>query len=330
MPPSTIALLGQSERTYLLEGCRDDCRLDGRRCQEHRPYVIVQPLTEALILSHGSARLIGATSQGGGGEATHLLCSVKAELVQPSPHEPDRGVVEYHVDSWMAGFSRRVCDDLQASLTHLLGDSVVDTAALHLGGGSSLAWRLHVDVYILSTAGSLLEAASRVIRAALQATRLPAVAVVAPAAQPDGDAASSRSPDGDTTSASLVVDPDVHASTTPVGASDGPVIVTVTVMQSTSPRSDRPGVMTHLVLDATAQEEACATAQVHVTVQGNRLGAVRKSGTGSLPVALLTDITKLAVPAAATTNPAFSHQSSSKQSPLSSEWLLQGLYEVSG
>jgi exosome complex component RRP42 len=323
MPPSTIALLGQSERNYLLEGCRDDCRLDGRRCQEHRPYVIVQPLTEALILSHGSARLIGATSQGGGGEATHLLCSVKAELVQPSPQQPDRGVVEYHVDSWIAGFSRRVCDDLQASLTHLLGDAVVDTAALHLGGGSSLAWRLHVDVYILSTAGSLLEAASRVIRAALQATRLPAVSVVAPAASPDGARAA---PDG--TAASLVVDPDVHASTTPVGAADGPVIVTVSVLQSTAASSSSRAVRTHLVLDATAQEEACATAQVHVTVQGTRLGAVRKAGTGSLPVALLTDITKLAVPAAATTNPAFSYQRSSK--PLSSEWLLQGLYDVSG
>ena len=319
---STTILLGQSERDYILAGCRQDCRLDGRTCHEVRPYVLVEAAEDPLILSHGSARLQSANACHDGG-STELLCSVKAELVQPALNQPEQGVVEIFVDTLAVGISRRLCDDLQATLTHLLGNSVVDTRALcvlpHV-----YAWRLQIDVYVVSHAGSLLDAASRVVRAALQSTKLPMIDVLPTAShesmhQEPSEATSAAS-------ASVVVDGDIHHASSLPGVDEGPVIVTVTILQSLD-ANNRP--TTSLVLDATAAEEACAVAQVHVSVVQKGDGAptitaVRKTGTGGLPVALLPDITRLAIQSA-TADGAFERKTSNEPS---STWLLQGLYQL--
>ena len=318
---SHTVLLGQSEREYILEGCRQDCRLDGRTCQEVRPYVIVTPTAtqEApLILSHGSARLLSANSCSDG-ESTQLLCSVKAELTQPTALRPDQGMVELHVDAMVAGISRRLCDDLQASLMHLLGDSLVDTRALCVLP-NVYAWRLHIDVYVVSQAGSLLDAASRVVRAALENTKLPALDVL-PATSHESIHQETAEM---TQAASVVVDGDIHNASPLPGVDAGPLIVTVTVMQSLD-ANHRP--VTTLLLDATAAEEACAMVQVHLAVVTTppAIAAVRKTGTGSLSLALLPEITKLALHAASQNDNAYTRKCSSEPS---SAWLLQGLYEL--
>eukprot|EP00977_Amphora_coffeiformis_P007843 scaffold1727_cov150-Amphora_coffeaeformis.AAC.1 len=321
---STTISLGQSERDYILAGCRQDCRLDGRTCHEVRPYVLVEAAEDPLILSHGSARLQSANACHDGG-STELLCSVKAELVQPALHHPEKGVVEIHVDTLAAGISRRLCDDLEATLTYLLGNSVVDTHALcvlpHV-----YAWRLQIDVYVVSHAGSLLDAASRVVRAALQSTKLPMIDVLPTASHESMYQESTDATSSTTASASVVVDGDIHHASPLPGVDDGPVIVTVTVLQSLDANNRTT---TSLVLDATVAEEACAVAQVHVSVvpkKGDKptITAVRKTGTGGLPVALLPEITKLAIQSA-TNDDAFVHKASNEPS---STWLLQGLYQL--
>ena len=354
---SSTILLGQSEREYILAGCRQDCRLDGRTCHEIRPYVLVQQSTAdnpnsdtaPLILSHGSARLLSANSCHDG-ESTQLLCSIKAELVQPAQDCPNHGAVEFHVDTLAAGISRRLCDDLQATLTHLLASSrnngsssgnnhgIVDTSALCVLPGV-YAWRLQIDVYIVSHAGSLLDAASRVIRAALQTTKLPTVEVL-PTTATATTSHESQQAETTTTTAAVMVDGDYHHASYVPGVERGPLIVTVTVLQSsldtttTTTTNHRP--VTCLVLDATAAEEACATAQVHVAVvpgtakddKTPTITAVRKTGTGSLPVALLPEITKLALQQASkvdTADDAFVRKTSTEPA---ATWLLQGLYDL--
>ena len=336
---SATVLLGQSEREYILAGCRQDCRLDGRTCHESRPYVLLyqqdttaSAAADPIILSHGSARLLSANSCADG-ESTQLLCSVKAELVQPAADRPDHGVVEIHVDTLAAGISRRLCDDMQATLRHLLGSSIVDTRALCVLP-QVYAWRLQLDVYILSHAGSLLDACSQVIRAALRTTKLPAIDVL-PIASHESINQESTAMETSATgaavtaaAASVVVDGDIHNASSLPGVENGPVIVTVTVLQSLD-ANQRP--VTSLVLDATAAEETCATAQVHVACVSNTttsaITAIRKTGTGALPMALLPEITKLALQAAETSNQehAFVRKTCNETT---AAWLLQGLYEL--
>jgi exosome complex RNA-binding protein Rrp42 (RNase PH superfamily) len=131
---------------------------------------------------------------------------------------------------------------------------------------------------------------------------------------------------------SVVVDSDVHHATTVPGVLSGPVIVTVTVLQSLDAAS-RP--VTTLLLDATAAEEVCAVAQVHVAVvvpntnHNNNtepsIAAIRKTGTGPLPLPLLPEITKLALQAVVEQQDAYTYKSSRESS---AAWMLQSMYEL--
>ena len=144
---NSALLISQPERDFIVAGCRQDCRSDGRRCDEFRGFTVLtsseindgskqEPATATsasssssattpiLALSSGSARLVSACG------GTQLLCSVKAEVVQPAPTRPAQGVVELHVDKALsaistsananAASSRRDCDELSQLLTRLL------------------------------------------------------------------------------------------------------------------------------------------------------------------------------------------------------------------
>ena len=206
--------MSASERSYLLAGCRANCRVDGRTCTAFRSYSIqvdnnnshgggssstddevvgntIVGDSSLLPFCHGSARLVGSTGHAAH-ETQHLLCTVKADLVRPSLQQPEQGIVEVHVQfatgttttgggSSSSHVARREVEQQtqillsQWVVPHLL----VDTYALCLHP-KALAWRLAVDVYILeASGGSLVDCAARVVAAALlQATRLPKVEVV--------------------------------------------------------------------------------------------------------------------------------------------------------
>eukprot|EP00585_Thalassiosira_rotula_P009628 CAMPEP_0196146112 /NCGR_PEP_ID=MMETSP0910-20130528/22202_1 /TAXON_ID=49265 /ORGANISM="Thalassiosira rotula, Strain GSO102" /LENGTH=160 /DNA_ID=CAMNT_0041408251 /DNA_START=32 /DNA_END=511 /DNA_ORIENTATION=+ len=101
-----------SEAHYIIESCLTDFRIDGRTQLEHRPYTITNrsiksktnipnntnnKTAPSLILSNGSSRIHLP------GSATDILCSVKADLVHPSPSKPNEGVLELGVDLSLCG-----------------------------------------------------------------------------------------------------------------------------------------------------------------------------------------------------------------------------------
>ena len=109
---TTQSSISHAERNFLLQGIRDNCRVDGRSWTEWRRTTVT---TGVLPLSHGSAR------------CGSCLCSVKAELNSST----GRSVIRVHVDQqpWPL---------VQECLELALGPS--------LSLGESAAWVLQIDV----------------------------------------------------------------------------------------------------------------------------------------------------------------------------------------
>jgi exosome complex RNA-binding protein Rrp42 (RNase PH superfamily) len=114
---------------------------------------------------------------------------------------------------------------------------------------------------------------------------------------------SSNSDDKDADKPALQVDADIAAALCIPGVDQSPVIVTVTILKCQASKKSSSSSMTMImILDATKQEEACAFAQVHVSVDSiGTICAVQKAGGGSLPLPLLQDICQFAI-ASVTTN----------------------------
>jgi exosome complex component RRP42 len=357
--------LSQSEQDFIRQGCRENCRSDGRTRDEFRSYTIVtghdatdadatgmnatsnsnsnsnsstphhqQQQAPPLVLSNGSARLFSASA--GCCNNTHILCSVKAEVVHPAPNKPDLGVVELYVDTLTTaigsgGSSRAVQRKLQdgwtATLQQLLVEHLVDLTALCIVPGQYV-WRLHVDLYLLQCdAGSLLDATSHVMRAALANTLLPSITttVAAPAVTANANATAATTVETDQKSkdananananTDLVVDGDVWKARPPPGVERAPILVTVAVLKCQSASSSstaaaaaaatstttttgrESSLPVHvLIVNATLEEEACAYCLVHVAIvtdvaDGTKtVCACQKTGRGSLPVPLLPEI----------------------------------------
>ena len=124
-------LISSSENQFILEGCRDNCRQDGRSRDEFRSYAIVssdsnaiasdqhQRLQPPLVLSNGSARLLMSTGE------TDLVCSVRAELAHPAIDRPNSGVLEIHVDTTRKSSRNNSLDELESTLSRLLSNHLV-------------------------------------------------------------------------------------------------------------------------------------------------------------------------------------------------------------
>ena len=266
--------LSTSEQRYILEGCRDDCRLDGRRRMEFRPFTLLT--ADPVIMSHGSSRVFV--------QQTHVVCSVKAELVHPAAHRPTMGAIEIHVDTLMEDPRKRrqTEQQLQSDLTYLLADHVVAMEGLCVVP-NQYVWKLNVDLVVLSAKqGSLIDICSMAIRAALIHTKLPNLT-------PLNTKQESRGAQVD-----LAVDSDTSKASMPKGASDCPIVITVSVLKC--PPKGAPV----LVLDTTLDEEVCASSQVRVAVKPNgQVCAVLSQG-GSLALGILPDVTATAIQASST------------------------------
>jgi exosome complex component RRP42 len=363
--------LSQSEQDFIRQGCRENCRSDGRTRDEFRSYTIVtghdatdadanssmndiskssttphQQQAAPLVLSNGSARLF--SSSAGCCNNTHILCSVKAEVVHPAPNEPDKGVVELYVDTLTTaigsgGSSRAVQRKLQdgwtATLQQLLVEHLVDLSALCIVPGQYV-WRLHVDLYLLQCdAGSLLDATSHVMRAALANTLLPSITTTVASAPSTKTTTVETTTDQKTSSkdanTDLVVDGDVWKARPPPGVERAPILVTVAVLKcksatTTSATSTTgPSLPVHvLIVNATLEEEACAYCLVHVAIVTDKDGtktvcACQKTGRGSLPVPLLPEIMAQALAATGPAAQQYQIQQPSEQQAASSFGLLQ-------
>ena len=288
----TSTTISSSEQRFIWQGCADDCRADGRTCSESRQYSLTK--RAPLELSNGSSRLLLPSGE------THILCSTKAELVHPSQSQPNQGLLSLHVDTLTSKASHDN-EELESVLHHLLSD-IIDLKGLCIVP-YHYCWRLHIDVMLLTVqGGSVVDACASVILQSLKSTVLPTIQVV------EKEDATSEQNDNSNRPA-LSVDPDIaHAEPIPGLASSAlPHIVTVTVLQE--PSSSSGAAISRkskqvLLVDATKLEEACATAQVHVTVYADAssnsnsksVGAICKSGgRGALPYHFLPEITNLAL-----------------------------------
>jgi exosome complex RNA-binding protein Rrp42 (RNase PH superfamily) len=191
-----------------------------------------------------------------------------------------------------------------------------------------------VDLYFLQdAAGSLLDAASHVVRAALANTFLPSISTVATTVQKDSITAisgvtsstsdSSNKQDAAAT-VDLVVDGDMAQARPPAGVDQAPCIVTVTVLKC--PVTGKlQAAESVLIVDADVVEEACAFCSVHVAVDttSQTVCALRKTGRGALPVALLPEITATALQVAAKASQYYQRKSPDATSQPASGRLLQ-------
>lgn len=274
IPTRVIPSLSIAEQYYILEGCRDNCRLDGRSRTSLRSFSLLT--SDPLILSHGSSRILAAASK------TEILCSIKAELVHPSVEAPALGVVEIHVDigSDYGDYRKRRLTEqqLEASLNFLLKENLVPLSSLCVVPGHYV-WRLYCDFVILKyEGGSVVDIASRALRGALLQTKLPYVVPHSNKGQAQVD---------------LSVDGDIQKARGVLEENDTcPVIVSVAICKC--PPNSTPV----LVLDTTLAEELCASCIVLLAVTPSGAVVSIQNVRGSLPLGLLPEVTAAAVQAA--------------------------------
>jgi exosome complex component RRP42 len=264
--------LSDSERAYIADGVAQGIRNDGRGAAEHRPLRVALGCVPQAC---GSAECI---IQGAGAtRSTRAVCAIRADIAQPSALRPGCGMVSVRVDAsgvvsgrdWVGG--GKDGENLGATYAKVLervilgvdGDgpavagasgngmmssvssSVTSTAAIDLESlciqPGKACWLLAVDVVAASDRGSMIDAMSIAVRAALADAKIPKVTIGAV-----GDDA------GDEVG-ELEVDDDPDACSR-IDVSRLGVVVTTSKIGR------------HGVIDATEDEEACAESTMSVAV----------------------------------------------------------------
>mmetsp|Transcript_27487 Transcript_27487/g.43231 ORF Transcript_27487/g.43231 Transcript_27487/m.43231 type:complete len:372 (-) Transcript_27487:35-1150(-) len=287
--------ISASEAHYIIESCLTDLRIDGRSKLCHRPYTITNRSTRAkttsnsapaFILSNGSSRIHLP------GSTTDVVCSVKADLVHPSPSKPNQGILELNVDLSLCGGGgtleasgsggaqkrRRQQREEESQITSLLQRLILPHAVNHeslVVWPGKYVWRLSIDVMVLRCDGCVLDASSIAIREALQNTKLPKVQAVMDKGNND-DATTNNNNGGSASKNDLLVDGDHHKAVSPLGAEECPLVITVSVLSSPPSATDAVTSTTGskryksiAIIDARTEEEACASTRVCVTVDTN-------------------------------------------------------------
>lgn len=261
---SSSRALSAGERRFLLAGVVQGIRADGRGRLDFRDISIE---TNLLPQANGSARV----ALRGLGGTTDVVAGVKASVTEPDPDAPGKGRIVVAVDCLplaacgaFSGYNRGL-DDLATELTAALEEAFVRSAggsleALCIVPGAR-CWTLNVDVQVLGASGNLRDAVFLAASAALRSTCYPEVDVD----EEEGEI----SIDED---APLVAVTDKLAAVLPLS---------VTLYQLGGHRE-------LLLADASAAEEACATAFVTVSVNAaGKVCSVHKGGRGALaPTAL--------------------------------------------
>eukprot|EP00058_Branchiostoma_floridae_P026891 XP_002612382.1 hypothetical protein BRAFLDRAFT_280121 [Branchiostoma floridae] len=247
---STLGVLSDAERLFIVHGVQDDLRSDGRACEDYRH---VQVETDVVSNTSGSARLrLGNTD---------ILVGVKAEMGEPDPGRPKEGKLEFFVDcsaNASPEFEGRGGEELAIEVSNALqrifnSKSTLDLTALCIIPEGQ-CWVLFVDVLVLECGGNLFDAVSLAVKAALFNTRIPTVVVTAD--------------DEGQQEIELSDDPyDVKR----LDVDNVPLIVTLSKIGHRH------------VVDASWEEELCSLARLTVGVtQKGTIAGLNKEGSGSL------------------------------------------------
>lgn len=171
MEMERIISLSDQERRYIVEGVRNNIRLDGRHRLESRPFAVE---TSVVPAANGSARVIL--------NGCEVIVGIKAEVVQPVLERPTEGVVDCQVEcssnvtaevSASRGQIRDLNAELSAALKRLysseFNQNALNLKDLCIIPGKS-CWAVHIDAIVLSMDGSILDCLSFAVRAALYST----------------------------------------------------------------------------------------------------------------------------------------------------------------
>lgn len=229
-------------------------------------------------------------------------------MIPPQYQIKNEGLIELNLDilpfaSNSSSMDRRDVRkeemEVKSTLMHLLIPFLVDKEQLVILKGRYV-WRLYIDVLVMHCDGNLMDVCSMAIWGAMQNIKLPHVVPVVPFEKEDGG-----SNGGGTASAKtgkkaldeLMLDGDFANAVVPHGVTNCPVVITVCLLPKnvtglnggsadTNMATERvvsKGIGSVMVVDATRQEEACASTKVSVSIdpKGNICG-VHKYGNSSV------------------------------------------------
>ncbi|KAL4234142.1 Exosome complex component RRP42 [Mactra antiquata] len=249
--------LSDAEKTYIIHGAQDNLREDGRGCEDYRHLEIE---TSVVSTTSGSAKIRLAN--------TEILVGVKVELGETSPENPDKGRIEFFVDcsaNATPEFEGRGGEDLANEISNMLAraydcPSCLDMRKLCVVEGKK-CWIVYVDVLLLECGGSLFDASSIAVKAALYNTSIPRLTVTH---------------DEGHTELELSDDPyDVQR----LDVYNSPCIVTLSKIGHSH------------VVDASQKEEACCLARLMLAVTDKGcVTAMKKEGSGSFDVSSIEDM----------------------------------------
>jgi len=256
-----------NEQRYCLEGVSANLRADGRSRLQRRA---VSVETGVAPQANGSARARASDRSG-----ADVLVAVKVEIEEPGGGNPDQGALRFSVECAALDSSAQHgagADEVAAELEAMLESVYCASPCLDLRAlcieQQQYAWVVYVDVLVLARGGSLLDMIGAGVAAALKDTGLPQVQVM------PGEAGGA---------VELEISDDPY-DTVALDTSRLPQLVTLSRIGGYS------------VADATAEEEACASAMVSIAVapSGTVLG-VHKRGTAGLHHSIVAEMLPAAV-----------------------------------
>jgi exosome complex RNA-binding protein Rrp42 (RNase PH superfamily) len=196
-------------------------------------------------------------------------------------------------------------------LPHLISDEGKEQLVIVKG---KYVWRLNIDLFVMHCDGNLMDVCSMAIWGAMQNLKLPNVVPIVADGDHDGSGSGNGSGSGSgngsgpkggkKASDDIMLDGDIANSIVPQGVTDCPIVITVCLLPKyvhetdiNTKRNGNTGIVgsassarfvskhidSVMVVDATRQEEACASTKVSISVdpKGNICG-VHKYGSSSI------------------------------------------------
>ncbi|CAG2194266.1 exosome complex component RRP42-like [Mytilus edulis] len=251
------ALLSDAEKVFIIHGIQDNCREDGRGCEDYRHMTLE---TGVVSNTSGSSRVRLAN--------TDILVGIKAELGTPAPDKDDKGRLEFFVDcsaNATPEFEGRGGEELASEISNMLirvydCPGCVDLQKLCIIPKQQ-CWILYIDILLLECGGNLFDAASVAVKAALFDLKIPRVTVT----QDEGHV-------------ELEISDDPYDVQT-VDVKSSPCIVTLSKIGHCH------------VVDASQKEEACCLARLMLGVsEHGTITGMKKEGSGSLDPSSIDDM----------------------------------------
>lgn len=251
-------LISEAEKTFIIHGIQENLRCDGRSCLEYRD---IELETGVVSNCNGSSHVRLAN--------TDILVGIKAQLDTPDPGFTDRGRIKFFVDFTANAdpeFEGRGGDDTATEISSAFAQAYrspkcLDLKSLVVIPGQQV-WVLNVDILILECGGTLMDAISVAVKAALYDLKIPKVTVKV---DENGD-------------------PEVEVSGDPfdiekLSIANVPCFITLLKVGQ------------QFILDATQEEEACAVGSLALAVTASgKIAALFKAGTGSLHPENVVDV----------------------------------------